>query len=60
MKQEASIWRLNEISVTAGVSLTDPQFLKALTTKLRPGISEGAPDNPATYVGSNPDDDRGE
>ena len=54
MKQEAGIWRLNEISVTAGVSLTDPQFLKALTTKLRPGISEGAPNNPATYVGSNP------
>ena len=45
MKQEAGNWRLNEVSATVGVSLTDPEFLKALTTKTGPattstGISE--------------------
>ena len=42
MKQETGIWRLNEVSVTVGVSLTDPEFLKALTTKLSPGINQSA------------------
>jgi len=41
MKQEAAIWRLNEVSVTLGVSLTDPEFLKALTTKLNSASSAG-------------------
>jgi len=50
MKQETNIWRLNEISLMVGVSLTDPEFLKALTTKLRPGISEATPGHPATSV----------
>ena len=36
MKQEAGTWRLNEISVTIGVSLTDPEFLKAMTTRMTP------------------------
>ena len=40
MKQETGMWRLNEVSATLGVSLADPEFLKALTTKLRPGINE--------------------
>jgi len=40
MKQETSVWRLNEVSATVGVSLTDPEFLKALATKMGPGISE--------------------
>jgi len=53
MKQETGIWRLNEVSVTVGVSLTDPEFLKALTTKLSPGISEAAPGHPATAIGAN-------
>jgi hypothetical protein len=53
MKQEAGIWRLNEISLTVGVSLTDPEFLQALATKLKPGISEGTPDRPATSVDPN-------
>jgi hypothetical protein len=33
MKQEGGNWRLNEVSATVGVSLTDPDFLKAMTTK---------------------------
>ncbi len=41
MKQETGIWRLNEVSVTLGVSLTDPEFLKALTTKLNSAPSTG-------------------
>ncbi len=45
MKQELGTWRLNGVSVTVGVSLTDPAFLKAITTNPRPattsaGISE--------------------
>ncbi len=53
MKQETGIWRLNEISLTVGVSLTDPEFLKTLSTKLAPGISEATPGHPATTIGSN-------
>jgi hypothetical protein len=34
MKQESGTWRLNEVSVTIGASLTDPEFLKAMTTRL--------------------------
>jgi hypothetical protein len=46
MKQEIGTWRLNNVSVTVGVSLTDPAFLKAMTTNPRPAttsatISEG-------------------
>jgi hypothetical protein len=43
MKQEAGSWRLNEVSLTVGVSLSDPEFLKAMTTSRGPG---------ATSVGS--------
>jgi hypothetical protein len=52
MKQETGIWRLNEISVTLGVQLTDPEFLKAMTTKLSPGISEPASGH-ATFIAPN-------
>jgi len=44
MKQEAGTWRLNEISVTIGASLTDPEFLKAMTAKMMPrsaGVASG-------------------
>ena len=34
MKQEADIWKLNEISVTIHVPLADPDFLKAMTDKM--------------------------
>jgi len=50
MKQEAGTWRLNEVSVTVGVSLTDPDFLRTLTTKLRPGISEAPTGGPSTLA----------
>jgi hypothetical protein len=36
MKQESGTWRLNEVSVTIGASLTDPEFLKAMTTRFTP------------------------
>ncbi|MGA9967504.1 MAG: hypothetical protein WBQ10_20065 [Terriglobales bacterium] len=42
MKQEAGSWRLNEISMTIGMSLTDPAFLKAMTTNMRPATMAGS------------------
>ena len=53
MKQESGSWRLNEVSATVGVSLTDPEFLKAITAKLQPATtSVGITEGPA--VGSSP------
>jgi len=39
MKQEAQIWKLNEISVTIHVPLTDPDLLKAITEKMKPQVN---------------------
>jgi type IV pilus assembly protein PilA len=39
MKQEAGSWRLNEISAAVGVSLSDPEFLKAMTKNMRPSTA---------------------
>jgi hypothetical protein len=36
MKKESDIWKLNEIAVTVHVPLADPDFLKALTEKMKP------------------------
>jgi hypothetical protein len=36
MKQEAQVWKLNEISVTLHLPLADPDFLKAMTEKMAP------------------------
>ena len=36
MKQEAQIWKLNEISITLHLPLADPEFLKAMTEKMAP------------------------
>ncbi len=36
MKQEAQVWKLNEIAVTIRVPLADPDFLKAITEKMTP------------------------
>ena len=36
MKQEAQVWTLNEISVTIHLPLADPDFLKAITEKMKP------------------------
>lgn len=36
MKQEAQLWKLNEISVTLHLPLADPEFLKAIADKMAP------------------------
>jgi hypothetical protein len=36
MKQEGAVWTLNEISVTIRPPLADPEFLKAITEKMKP------------------------
>lgn len=36
MKQEAQVWKLNEIAVTIHLPLADPDFLKAITEKVKP------------------------
>src|SRR5215470_18541328 len=36
MKQEAQVWKLNEISVTIRLPLADPDLLKAITEKMKP------------------------
>ena len=36
MKQEAQVWKLNEIAVTIRLPLADPDFLKAITEKMKP------------------------
>jgi hypothetical protein len=36
MKQEAQVWKLNEISVTIHVPLADPEFLKLMTEQMKP------------------------
>ncbi|MGA9039739.1 MAG: hypothetical protein WB421_04315 [Terriglobales bacterium] len=50
MKQETGVWRLENISLTVGVSLSNPEFLKAMTTAVRPTVSMNTPMNgsPAT------------
>jgi type IV pilus assembly protein PilA len=41
MKQEAGSWRLNEVTVAVGVSLTDPAFLKAMETGMKATSASG-------------------
>lgn len=36
MKQEAQVWKLNEIAVTIRLSLADPALLKAITENMKP------------------------
>jgi hypothetical protein len=36
MKQEAQIWKLNEIAVTIRLPLADPDLLRAITEKMKP------------------------
>jgi hypothetical protein len=57
MKQEAQIWKLNEISVTLHVPLADPAFLKAMTEKMQPQAGANAAltahsETPAVPAGS--------
>ena len=39
MKQENQIWKLNEITFTIHVPLADPDFLKAITEKMKPRVA---------------------
>jgi hypothetical protein len=39
MKQEAQVWKLNEISVTVRFPLADPDLLKAITEKMKPQVT---------------------
>lgn len=39
MKQEGQVWTLNKISVTIHLPLADPDFLKAITEKMKPQTS---------------------
>lgn len=53
MKQEAGSWRLNEISAAVGVSLSNPEFLKAMTKNMRPtvtGVGTTMPSSSAPQV----------
>jgi hypothetical protein len=53
MKQEAGSWRLNEISAAVGVSLSDPDFLKAMTKNMKPamtGVGTAVPSSSAPQV----------
>jgi hypothetical protein len=53
MKQEAGSWRLNEISAAVGVSLSNPDFLKAMTKNMRPtvtGVGTTMPSSSAPQV----------
>jgi hypothetical protein len=43
MKQEAGIWTLNEISLTIHLPLADPDFLKAITDKVKPAGTTPSP-----------------
>jgi hypothetical protein len=43
MKQEAHVWKLNEISVTVRLPLADPDLLKALTENMKARQSASAP-----------------
>lgn len=42
MKQEGQVWTLNEISVTIHLPLADPDFLKAITEKMKPQATANA------------------
>jgi hypothetical protein len=39
MKQEAQVWKLNEIAITIRLPLADPDFLKTITEKMKPQVS---------------------
>lgn len=39
MKQEAQVWKMNEITVTVRFPLADPDLLKALTEKMKPQVT---------------------
>jgi hypothetical protein len=55
MKQEAQVWKLNEISLTLHVPLADPDFLKMLTEKMTPTVSVNASANPTATIVQRPE-----
>ena len=50
MKQEARVWKLNEISVTVHLALADPDLLKALTENMKARESANASVTPHTQI----------
>ncbi len=48
MKEEAHIWKLNEISVTIHLPLADPDLLKALTQQMKPQLAAQSAFTPHT------------
>ena len=58
MKQESGLWRLNDIMVAISISLTDPAFLKAMTTGINTtttasmGTSQASMSGPPVALGA--------
>jgi hypothetical protein len=50
MKQEARIWKLNEISVMIRLPLADPDFLKAMAESMKPRESANASVTPVSVT----------
>jgi len=50
MKQEAQVWKVNEISITIHLPLADPDFLKAVTEKMTPQATATATGVNGTFV----------
>jgi hypothetical protein len=50
MKQEARLWKLNEISVTVRLPLADPDLLKALTENMKARETANASVTPHTQI----------
>ena len=50
MKQEAQVWKLNEISVTVRLPLADPDLLKAVTENMKARESANASGTPHLQV----------
>jgi type IV pilus assembly protein PilA len=54
MKQEAQVWKLNEISITVHLPLADPDLLKALTEKMAPQPATNVTFTPHSETPSQP------
>jgi hypothetical protein len=50
MKQEARVWKLNEISVTVRLPIADPDLLKALTENMKARETANASVTPHTQI----------
>jgi hypothetical protein len=48
MKQETGVWRLNQITLAVGVSLVDPDFLKAITSTAKARMAGSQSVSPPT------------